>query len=110
MAELEDKLNAILSDPNMMQQLMSMAQSLGGSPGQGKEDFPEIDLGMLQKLSMFANQGSIDRNQKTLLKALHPYLSQERLRKLEKAMRAAQMAKVATGLISVGGLQAQSGR
>ena len=83
MAELEDKLNAILSDPNMMQ---------------------------LKKITALTSQGSIDRNQQTLLKALHPYLSQERIRKLEKAMRAAQMAKVATGVINSGVLQASLGR
>lgn len=109
MAELEDKLNAILNDPNTMQQLMAMAQSLGNAPSTG-DGFPNIDPAMLQKLTAVASQGSIDRNQQILLKALHPYLSQERIRKLEKAMRAAQMAKVATGVLNSGILQTQLSR
>ncbi|MBE6923624.1 MAG: hypothetical protein E7466_00080 [Ruminococcaceae bacterium] len=104
MAELEDKLNSILSDPKMMQQLMSMAQSLSGSD-EASEPMPNFDPGMLKKISSIANHSSIDRNQQMLLKALHPYLSQQRIRKLERAMRAAQMAKVATGV-----LQFQSSR
>lgn len=104
MAELEDKLNAVLNDPKMMQQLMSMAQSLSaGSPNDS--GIPDIDPSMLRKISMLTNQGTIDRNQQTLLKALHPYLSKERIHKLEKAMRAARMAKVATGVINSGVLQ-----
>lgn len=103
MAELEEKLNALLNDPNMMQQLMSMAQSMGGQQPSKGQSFPDIDPAMLKKISMLANQGSIDKNQKTLLNALHPYLSQQRLRKLEKAMRAAQMAKVASGVLNSGG-------
>ena len=31
MAEMEDKINSILSDPKMMQQIMSMAQALGAN-------------------------------------------------------------------------------
>jgi len=31
MSEFEDKLGAILSDPNAMSQIMTLAQSLGGS-------------------------------------------------------------------------------
>ncbi|MBO5953508.1 MAG: hypothetical protein J6Q53_05260 [Oscillospiraceae bacterium] len=34
-----------------------------------------------------------------MLKALGPYLSRERLRKLENAMRAAKMAKVAAAAL-----------
>lgn len=101
MAELEEKLNALLNDPNMMQQLMSMAQSMGAAQGAMPDGIPDIDPGMLKKISMLANQGSIDKNQQTLLRALHPYLSQQRIRKLEKAMRAAHMAKAASGVFQL---------
>lgn len=104
MAELEEKLNAVLNDPKMMQQLMSMAQSLSAGT-QGENSIPDIDPAMLRKISMLSNQGSIDRNQQTLLKALHPYLSKERIRKLEKAMRAARIAKMASGVLASGALQ-----
>lgn len=100
MAELEDKLNSVLSNPQMMQQLMTMAQSLSGTTPVREDSPPEIDPAMLRKLTALSSQGTIDRNQQTLLNALHPYLSKDRLRKLEKAMRAAKMAKMATGFLN----------
>jgi hypothetical protein len=111
---LEDKLNAVLSNPQMMQQLMAMAQSLGGSaqpspppapqpaPQPSPPQMPGIDLEMLKKFSGIAQQGSIDQNQQGLLHALSPYLSQDRIGRLEKAMRAAKMAKFASALLGRG--------
>ena len=110
MSEMEDKLNSVLNNPQMMQQIMSMAQSMGGQlpkeDSQAKsEPQPEIDIGMLQKLSGLAGQSSIDKNQRSLLHALGPYLSRERISKLEKAMRAAKMARMASSLIGSGALK-----
>lgn len=106
MGELEEKLTSVMNDPAMMQKIMSLAQSLGSSPpppeeSPKKEDapFPEIDMAMLQKLSGFASQSGIDRNQQALLQALTPYISHHRLAKLERAMRAAKMAGFATSLL-----------
>ncbi len=102
MSELEDQLNGILSDPQAMQKIMAMAKSLSGpgdSPPPKPEGLPNFDLGTMQKLANFANQSSIDKNQQTLLVALKPYLCRERIAKLEKAMRAAKMAKLASGLL-----------
>ncbi len=115
MDEMEEKLNAVLSNPQMMQQIMSMAQALGGQsesspPPPRNEGFPDIDLGMLQKIAGFAKQGGPDRNQQALLKALDPYLSRERISKLEKAMRASRIARMASGFLGSGGLQIPSGR
>ena len=109
MDEMNEKLGAILSNPQMMQQIMSMAQSLGSQPQPEQppknDSLPEIDLGMLQRLSGLASQGTIDQNQQSLLKALRPYLTRERIEKLEKAMRAAKMARMASGLISSGAIK-----
>ena len=71
---------------------------------------PDIDIGMLQKLSGFARQSGIDKEQQALLRALGPYLSQGRITKLEKAMRAAKMARLASSFLGSGGLQFLSGR
>ena len=110
MSEMEDKLNSVLNNPQMMQQIMAMAQSMGAPPQ--KEDnppkadpLPEIDLGLLQKLSGLAGQSSIDKNQRSLLHALGPYLSRARISKLEKAMRAAKMARMASSLMGSGALK-----
>ena len=107
MDDMEAKLGAILNNPAMMQQIMSLAQQM--SP-QGEDQlpqdkkpqnipFPEIDISAIQKLTGFAKQNGIDKNQKNLLNALGPYLSKQRISKLEKAMRAAKMANMATSLL-----------
>ena len=122
MDSMEDKLSSILADPKMMQQIMALAQSLGqnSEPQQKKEppkrqetpaqSFPEFDPMMLKSLSAMAGQGSIDSNQKSLLKALGPYLHQDRIFKLEKAMRAAKMARIASTFMNQGGLSFLTGR
>lgn len=112
MSELEEKLGSLLSDPNMMQQIMGMAKMLSASvpPEQPQETAappapPQIDGNMLKALSGIANQGGIDSHQDSLLKALHPYLSQNRISKLERAMSAARMASAASAFLNAGGLQ-----
>ena len=116
MEQMEDKLNSILGNPDMMRQIMSMAQSLGGaqpSPGPPPEPvkqeapaMPEPDMASIQKLMTFAQQTNIDSKQQNLLKALHPFLPPDRIRKLEKAMRAAKLAGLAGSALG----QFQSGR
>ena len=114
MDQMEDKLGAILNNPQLMGQIMSMAQSLGQSapsaePVSGPE-LPNFDPAMLAKLGSLAGQGQVDGNQKALLTALHPYLSRRKVDKLEKAMRAAKMARMASSFLGQGGLSLLSGR
>lgn len=114
MSEMEDKIGAILNNPQMMQQIISMAQSFQNpSPpqeGSSPAPAPPLDLGMLQKLSGIAQQSSIDRREQALLQALGAYLQQERVAKLEKAMRAAKLAKLASSALGSGALQSLLGR
>lgn len=123
MSELEERLGTILNNPQMMQQIMAMAQAMNQTspPEPPKESPPklpdapstqlaELDLGMLQKLSGFARQSGVDKNQRDLLNALSPYLSRGRVAKLEKAMRAAKMAGMASTLLNSGALQNLIGR
>lgn len=103
MDDMEQKLSAVLNNPEMMGKILSMAQSLGG--GEAQSPPPTMpDPGMLKQLSGLARQSSVDPKQQNLLKALEPFLSVERLRKLERAMRAAKMARMATGLLGSGKL------
>lgn len=105
MDDLQEKLNGILSDPQTMQRIMSMAQQLGSQPPPAAPEQPSPegsflpDPSMLQKLASLAGQSTIDRDQQGLLRALGPYLSRHRLVKLERAMRAARMASMATNLL-----------
>ena len=127
MDNMEEKMNAILNDPQMMGKILTMAQTLsrpestpdeskfppdpGSAPKEGQEfSMPEIDPSMLQKLSGFVGQNRIDSNQQSLLRALSPYLSRDRIHKLEKAMRAARLAKVASSLMGSSVLQSFFGR
>ena len=119
MDAMEEKLGTILNNPQMMQQIMSMAQALGQSayPGPSPEPpkeeppaFPSLDPGMLQKLSGIANNSGVTSEEQALLKALSPYLSRDRVYKLEKAMRAAKMARFASSFLNSGALQMLVGR
>ena len=113
MDQMEDKIGAILNNPQMMQQIMSMAQSLGQSTQpQQNQDAPlqNFDPAMLQKLSSLASQGGVDGNQQALLNALHPYLSSRKVARLERAMRAARIARMASGFLGQGGLSLLTGR
>ena len=119
MDDMQNQMNAILGNPEMMQQIMAMAQSLNASapvqseptpPAQEAFAMPEFDMSMLQQLSGLAGKASIDNNQRTLLKALSPYLSNQRITKLEKAMRAAKMANLASGFLGKSGFLLNLGR
>lgn len=121
MDDMQSQMNEILNNPQLMQQIMAMAQQIN-PPQSPKQDtdpppqpsaeqaFPDIDMSMIQKLAGFAGQSNVDKNQKTLLKALAPYLSRDRINKLERAMRAAKMANMASAFLGSSGFPFQAGR
>lgn len=113
MSELDEKLNSILGNPQMMQQIMSLAQSMNKPdappPPPPKADAP-LDPAMLTRLAGLMQRGSIDPNQKRLLQALAPYLSSLKLQKLERAMRAAKMAGIASDVVGTWGHSPGAGR
>ena len=116
--ELEQKLGAILSDPQMMQKIQAMARSLGQAPAAESAQPPQAspqpsslpDLAMVQRLAGLANQTGIDSDQQALLSALSPYIARAKISKLENAMRAAKMARLASAFLGNGGLQKLTGR
>lgn len=107
MDDLEAKLGSLLQDPQMMKQLSELASNLQ-LPQQttetGNNAASGLDPQMLMRLSGLMGQMGIDRNQKSLLSALAPYLTAQRIGKLEKAMQAAKMAKLTSGLLGQNGL------
>ena len=127
MSELEDQLGAILGNPKMMESIMALAQSMGQpeQPQDGKgpeEKAPpkppgpqgppgpppgggDMDMAMIKAMAGFARNSCIDKAQKALLNALCPYISKDRLQKLEKAMRAAKIAQQASCLLGENGLK-----
>ncbi len=116
MSEMEDKIGAILNNPQMMQQIMSMAQAFGSQQSQEpprrdpSPGIPDLDLSLVQTLSGFAQKSGIDQRERALLGALQAYLSVERVKKLEKAMRAAKIAQLASSVLGQGGLSLSTGR
>ena len=125
MSELEDKLNAILSNPEAMAQVMGLAQSLSGSGAFGSTQeqekrppngtqasspvggigdlFSQIDPKMLERLlpllGELGGNGSSDERMQ-LLYALRPFLKPERRDKVERAARAAKLIHLGKKFLS----------
>ena len=116
MDDFENKLGQILGNPEMMGKIMAMAQSFGSQeqqpepPPQQEASIPEIDFATIQKLTGLMGKAGVDREQKALLSALSPYISGNRIQKLEKAMRAAKLANAASSMLGSGGLSFLTGR
>ena len=113
MSELEERLNALLSNPQLMQQIASMAQAMGSNPPEEAEPTPPptaLDPKLMQAMAGALGNTGVDSNQKALLHALSPYVSAYRVQKLERAMQAAKLAGIASGFLSAGGLQILTGR
>ena len=115
MAEFDEKLNSLLSNPDALSQIMQLAQSLSG--GQTEESPPPpppafsapkftpptgnllssltggLDPGLLMKLlPLIQELGSQqDSHARTLLYALRPYLKEERQEKIERALQLAKL-------------------
>lgn len=105
MDDFESKLGQILGNPEMMGKIMAMAQSFGSQetppepPPPPEDSGPEIDFATIQKLTGLIGKARVDSDQKALLEALSPFISGERIHKLEKAMRAAKLAGVASSFL-----------
>ena len=104
MEDLSQMLQGVLSDPDMMSQIMGLAQSLGkeepkAPEPQPREASPLPDLSGLQSLTGLLSKAGIDSHQKALLTALTPYVSHQRVEKLRRAMEAARIAQLASSML-----------
>ena len=82
MEELESKLGALLQNPQLMQQIMSLAQNFQPESPQpaAPADTPgELDFATIQKLTSLIGKTGIASQQQTLMQALRPYLSAHRI-------------------------------
>ena len=121
MSEFEDRINSILGNPEEMEKIMNLASQFMGGSDKKEESAAERSEGGVQSQSRGAVPGGLDAlgslggfdmemfskmgrlmsqvkggSEKTeLLRAMGPYLKQERREKLEKAVRFARIAKVA---------------
>ena len=108
MSELEEKLGSLLSNPQLMQQVAALAQTMGKSspsPPQPQAQQPSSlpDPALLQGIAGMMQSRGVDSDQQALLHALTPYLSPGRIGKLERAMRAARLAGAASAFLKLGG-------
>ena len=111
MSEMEERLSALLGNPQLMEQIASMAQAMNAQEQQPETTAqPALDPRLIQALTKTMGSTGIDSNQSALLHALGPYLCSHRIQKLERAMRAARLAGAASAFLNSGGLQLITGR
>lgn len=120
MAELDEKLNALLSDPGSMAQIMQLAQQLSGAMGGGEnaaapapppppppaqsEPLAGLDPQVLTHLLPLAQELTRDSSETMqLLYALRPFLKEEKQGKVERAARLARLIHVGKRFLTEGG-------
>ena len=104
MAEFEDKLNSILSNPDIMGQIMSMAGSMNqqqSAPPPPPQPMPFDPSAMASMMSML-KATQLDPRQRNLIQALRGFVPDDRLVRLEKAMQASLIAKFASTAMNQG--------
>ena len=105
---LEQQIGAILQDPQQLQKVFALAQSLGLSPPEPPAEpspapvappsFPQNapQAAVSDALGdLLQKAGQLDRRQENLLNALKPFLRPERREKIDRAMQAARISRLA---------------
>ncbi len=97
MDELGDKLSAILNDPESMERVKQMAQSLLGGEDSGTAvqnnpappaALPADDINIKQIVSLFSKmKNTADDSRVQLIYALRPHLSEERRARADTAIK-----------------------
>lgn len=110
MAEFEDKLNAVLSNPELMGQILSMAGSLNQQPTAPPPPPPSanfgsmpFDPGAMAAMMQMLKATQLEPRQRNLVQALRGFVPEDRLVRLEKAMQASLIAKFASAAMNQGG-------
>ncbi len=124
MADLEEKLNAILGNPEAMGQIMNIAKALTAGTGESApppagepvdveyqpvesgsdepEDFfnplsalGDLDPRLLQTaMRLFSEYSATDNRKVALLSSLKPFLKEARYAKVDKAVQIAKLSRV----------------
>lgn len=118
MGGFEDKLNEILSSPESMEQIFTLAKSFeggasdgsggssssSGSSGSGGENpqFPPIDPKIMAMLGRFMGEYSKEDRTVAALGAIKPFLKEEKQERVTKAMEMARLARIAK--LAIGGM------
>ena len=131
MAELNDMLNGILSNPQAMQQIMALAQSMGlqgqnGPPQQAAPPTPAAPSApppqlpqlsqqpdpaqLIQGFLQLSRQSGGDERQLALFQAIKPFIRPDRAEKLDRAIQVARISRLAGNALQKLGPQILSGR
>ncbi len=113
MSNLEEKLENILGNPQAMEQIMSLAQSLGGgssAPSPPPEPTPQpqapsvsgglpdglgqLDPRILSGIVRLMTQQNNDDGRVALLTALRPFVKEQRYAKVDKAIQIAKLSRL----------------
>ena len=124
MSELDEKLNALLSDPNSMAQVMQLAQQLSGTFGSASQPAsaspppppppqqppqPSFDTSFLggldpkligRFLPLIQEYTQSNSNTTQLLYALRPFLKAEKQDKIERAAKLARLIHLGKKFLS----------
>lgn len=97
MSDWEDRINQVLNDPEQMDRIGRLAQSLMGGGAEAPGSPPlRPDPGMLGKLgTLLGGEPEQERSSLGMLRAIAPYLSPRRREKLERAMQLARLSRLA---------------
>ena len=114
MADWQEQLNTILSDPDAMAQIVSLAQSISGGQGAPPEpppppppeskpnpSAPAIDPELLRRLAPLMREMNRPESGETaaFLRALRPFLSEARRDKVERAAQLARLIHLAKSFL-----------
>ena len=137
MAELEEKLNAILGNPDAMGQIMALARSLNGGgdspaeqstppePGESPPPSPASQMGtpdlsallgemdprlMQLGLSLMKNCRERDDRNAALLRALRPFVREERRAGLDRALQIVGVTRIIRAALETMGGKGEEGR
>lgn len=107
MGDFEEKLESIINNPHAMEQIMSLAQSLGGKEPASTpaptvnpktsphEESPSLDPQMLGSIfSLLKEYNSDDDQRAALLAALRPFVKEQRYSKIDKAIQIVKLSRV----------------
>lgn len=108
MADVNEMLSGILSNPQAMESIMAMAKSLGQQstpPQQQSTQSPADPMQLMQSLLQLSRNAGGDERQVALFQALKPFIRPERAERLDRAMQVARISRLAGNALHVLGPQ-----
>ncbi len=98
MDDFESRLNSILSSPDSLEKIKQIAQSFASGNGDGettapaeKQALPELPSLLTKAMGDWAKPSEAEK----IMRALQPYLSEERGKRLDRALKFAKIYKAA---------------